>query len=184
MQVLSMKLTIKRFLSATKIDWIPNPQNPGLLDFSISLIRASALSYSILYIIYLIKYQGERSYSFNSSENLIFILIFAFFEEHARWIFSANSSTPAKSCLKFFIYIIFVELTLTSLLAYGINAKQYAAIRAGSVIVHAVNGWLFFKCLKSSRPLKIMIFFIATAFHCAMNFYASNKIADFILRFI
>jgi len=157
------------------INWIPSSENPGVITFLYALTRATLLSYFVIVLLYFAVYKEVSSYSFSKIEVAQFILIFAFFEEQGRWIYSSNASSKVVSGVKFAICIIFFE-SFFFFISSKIEVVDFLLVRLGSMCVHGFNAFLCIKSTGRELPFKYLCFSFAVAFHVIMNFDGSVRL--------
>ena len=161
------------------INWIPSATNPGVLSFLMAIARAYALSVLCIAALYPI-YKGQATYSFGAAEVSLFTFIFVIFEEQARWVYASRAATPAAANAKFAILIIVIES-----IGFGLGSKgqlsDFAAVRAGSMIVHVINAILCTYSLTSRAHFKRYgLFALAVLAHLFMNLAGSARLFDWL----
>lgn len=175
---MSMNFDILSQKFFAKLNFIYDPASPGIVDFIICIARAALLSYAALALLYVYKYSGRSNFNFDNSEVSIFSIIFIFFEEQARWIYSSSAENKMKSSAKFFLFIVLYE-SILFYVSSPIGVVDFLLTRSGSVIVHFVNGAIALFSFWRNLLKKYMIFIFAIAFHFYMNLQGSSAIIKF-----
>lgn len=151
---------------------LPTHEKPGVVAFLVAIVRAMALTAATMLVLFpVFRAAHDGGFDFSAKEGFLFALIFAFFEEHARWNFVVNAKRPFVAATTFAVLISVLEQLM---FFFGPSTEagfwQLAALRIPSVLLHFLLSYVAASFAYRRQAVMFAIFIVVVCAHAAFNF--------------